>query len=56
MSPCKRIYKGETRKCAKHNGELMDISRFLKGNPKIFVVHQYPNIEIMEGFIIRVFP
>jgi hypothetical protein len=40
----------------KTHGELMDIFRFLKGNPKVFVVHQYPNIEIVEGFIICVFP
>jgi hypothetical protein len=36
ISPCKRIYRGETRKCAKHNGELMDISKFLVRNPKCF--------------------
>jgi hypothetical protein len=25
ITPCKTIYGGETEKCAKHNGELMNI-------------------------------
>jgi hypothetical protein len=39
ITPCKTIYGGETEKCAKHNGELMNIFYVSqRATPTFFVV------------------